>query len=365
MSDKETKTVDRLYEPDKACPGLDPGDPEAKSGTDQFPRVEREDKALKISMWIGVPTVLFILIFWICYNYLGLWFIRGSGVTLIGRPCSWLLMNLPLQMVGNGVLHEGISWRVQHYFFYERRREAIPYLAKKVMSSNETVAQNAAQTLHNIAHVVNAKEAVPALIMASKHNKHPVAREMALTALAAIDPKARNVINAFIEALKDENSRVKIEAAEILARIGPAAADALPDLFPLLQHEKVYVQIPAACAIIKINPEKKEALTFIIERLKKEENSNCYCRIAEYLGRLGPQAKDAVPILIEVLSDIEYYTRSVAALALGEIGDISALPFLKKGLKEAINKQEKDSFQKAIDKLEEVKAKQMQSKNQP
>jgi hypothetical protein len=57
--DKETKTVNKICDPDKACPGLDPGDPEAKSGTDQYPRVERKSvKIKKISSKIKIISTI-------------------------------------------------------------------------------------------------------------------------------------------------------------------------------------------------------------------------------------------------------------------------------------------------------------------
>jgi len=34
--DKETKTVNKGYDPDKACPGLDPGDPEREGDIDSL-----------------------------------------------------------------------------------------------------------------------------------------------------------------------------------------------------------------------------------------------------------------------------------------------------------------------------------------
>jgi len=52
-NDTDTKTVDHPYDPEK--------DPKANSGTDQYPRVKRKRKALKIALLTG-GCVLFVLV---------------------------------------------------------------------------------------------------------------------------------------------------------------------------------------------------------------------------------------------------------------------------------------------------------------
>ena len=54
------------------------------------------------------------------------------------------------------------------------------------------------------------------------------------------------------------------------------------------------------------------------------------------LGKIGPEAKDAVPALTELLNDKNENVRSAAAIALGGIGPAakSAVPALTKLLKD-------------------------------
>jgi len=80
--DKKTETVNKPYDPDKACPGLDPGDPEAKSGTDQYSRVDREHEIRK-------KCIKLVLIHAFIFMVLNIIFYRmGSNFEAIFRGLS-------------------------------------------------------------------------------------------------------------------------------------------------------------------------------------------------------------------------------------------------------------------------------------
>jgi len=66
---------------------------------------------------------------------------------------------------------------------------------------------------------------------------------------------------------------------------------------------------------------------------------------AKFLGRQGNKAKEAVPFLIMALDDPSPRVRRDAAGALGEIGDKSAIPPLRKALRK---KQEEDVINSII-----------------
>ena len=64
--------------------------------------------------------------------------------------------------------------------------------------------------------------------------------------------------------------------------------------------------------------------------LNEDPNNNNRLSAAVALGHIGPAAKAAVPSLIRGLKEGNYYCqRREAAIALGMIGDPSALPALK------------------------------------
>jgi len=108
-NDTDTKTLDKVYEPDK--------DPEAKSGTDQFSRVERKSRALKISIWIGIPTIAIVIILWVLHNWFGYWLVKiYTKYDFADRPCEWMRDNLPFWFIGKGLLkNEGVITCFPYY----------------------------------------------------------------------------------------------------------------------------------------------------------------------------------------------------------------------------------------------------------
>jgi hypothetical protein len=72
------------------------------------------------------------------------------------------------------------------------------------------------------------------------------------------------------------------------------------------------------------------------DRALNDDDWHIRTQAAEALGALGPEAKAAVPALIDVLQDEDKYFRSHVALALGKIGREAkaAVPALIKALKD-------------------------------
>ncbi|MBU4502509.1 MAG: HPr family phosphocarrier protein, partial [Nanoarchaeota archaeon] len=94
-----------------------------------------------------------------------------------------------------------------------------------------------------------------------------------------------------------------------------------------------YVRQAAAVSLGNIGPEAKEAVPYLIEALK---DVRLAAAAAEVLGNIGPEAKEAVPYLIEALKDESLYVRLAAAEALGNIGPEAkeAVPYLIEALKD-------------------------------
>ena len=111
------------------------------------------------------------------------------------------------------------------------------------------------------------------------------------------EDKADPRVKAFIDALRDTESSVRLQAALELGKLGDKAVPAIPDLMDALKDKEVDVRGAAAMA----------------------------------LGRMGSQAKPAVTALGSILTDSERDVRCAAALALSRIGKEArpALPKLK------------------------------------
>lgn len=74
-----------------------------------------------------------------------------------------------------------------------------------------------------------------------------------------------------------------------------------------------------------------ESLT---KTLREDKNPEMRYWAAESLGRFGPEARPAVPDLVEALKDDNKMIRQGVAYALGEIGDTEAVPALQTATKD-------------------------------
>ncbi len=190
-----------------------------------------------------------------------------------------------------------------------------------------------------------AEEAVPALVDTLGHGEANV-RAAAAEALGAIGPAAEPAIPALIKALADPGYVWREEdgvpkpvpvwalASSALGRIGPAA---LPELIATLGNEAPQMCAGAAGAIHDIGPEAKEAVGPLLEMLAKDEPFTRRAAIYAFMG-IGPEAKAAVPALTEALTHEDFHTQYWACRALRDIGPEakSAVPVLVKLLREGV-----------------------------
>ena len=130
------------------------------------------------------------------------------------------------------------------------------------------------------------------------------------------------IVKKQITALKDENSNVREEAAEILGRMcDPLAVE---PLIIVLQKDDVWnVRKWAAWALGEIRDNR--AVEPLIEALNHKDWIIRF-EAAKALGKI--KDRRAVEPLIDVLSDESHYVRIRAAWALGEIKDSQAIESL-------------------------------------
>jgi len=139
-----------------------------------------------------------------------------------------------------------------------------------------------------------------------------------------IDAPAKAAVPALIEALRDNDSQVREEAAHALGSIGQAAKSAVPALIETLEDEEYGVSRAAMHGLGGIGP---AGLPTLIEIVKNGDRKACH-EAATVLGGIGAVAEPAVPALIERLSAINLrgYTTGVRN-GLVEIGP-AAIPAL-------------------------------------
>lgn len=160
-----------------------------------------------------------------------------------------------------------------------------------------------------------------------------------------IQSRKADAVNILIEALKDDDDDIASSAANGLGGLKDNSA-----ILPLIDA-------------VKLSRERYKKLLRSGWKDYENGSTNAGMRIRTTMRALGAiKAREAVPLLIEVMSDLDFdhevdadSINGFAAMSLGEIGDKSALPALKKALEENNYKQHMDTrmgIRIGIDKIE-------------
>lgn len=218
-------------------------------------------------------------------------------------------------------------------------REAIPSLMIALSDSDATVKRNAIAALGNVKGP--SKEVISALMDAL--DKDGSLKDAMKEAFMKIDPFDAELV---AQGLDRDSLIVRRLIAEVLRDKGPKAKTALPALFKALKMGDNRGEVSAA--IVAIGPEE-DAIPYLIDALSdsswqvhnnitsalakigspalpalvkalRHENKNVREGVAQTLGKIGVGALTAVPDLIVTLSDADSGVRLSAVNALGDIG---------------------------------------------
>jgi len=245
-------------------------------------------------------------------------------------------------------------------------KEAVPALIKALSSENIRVRASASAALGQIGPA--AKDAVPALTQTLSTDDQNNLRSSALEALEKIGvPTTELIVKKYIaDLLLEHDSKVRALAAQALGKIGPEAKQAFPSLTAALDDSNGKVRAKAAAALIEIDKpaaaevlkksaaEREErAIEDAIDKLQNSKNFRVRGKAAQFLGKTGRAAKDAVPALTQALRDKSQNVSCRAAEALAEIGPAAkeAVPALEKAAKH-INPYISRSAAEALRKIE-------------
>lgn len=241
---------------------------------------------------------------------------------------------------------------------------AVPALLDCLMHTDANLRLGAARTLGWMGP--KARLAVPKLteILA---DKLPEVRGQAAFALGQIGPEARQSMPALLDLLKDKDALVRVHAADAvwqiekniaalpvlektlkeiddqdtlilaiktLGKVGTPGVQALIGVIKKGNPEK----IEAFNALAHLGPEARDAIPVLSEVLQTERLDRYVWVQAGYaLRMIGPPTKDCVPVLIERLrEDKEIEVRRVSASLLGKVGKDAkdSIPTLLEALKD-------------------------------
>ena len=126
------------------------------------------------------------------------------------------------------------------------------------------------------------------------------------------DPEASETqIRKFIQELREKNENVRVDASTNLATIGKPA---VPFLIEALKEKEIRAVVTFILG--RIGPNAKAAVPALIEEIK-DEDKNVRARAVEALGKIGPET---MPTLLAALKDKEPIVRVRAVQALGRLG---------------------------------------------
>lgn len=223
---------------------------------------------------------------------------------------------------------------------------ATPELLKALKDNDNYVREEAATALGNLAvstdpvvtalcHAatdpdlnvsIDSRESIVKLGSGALQKSLPVFRkllrsETAASAADAVGDLGPWVCSRLLEELtaliETDNEDTTCIAVYAIGRAGPRAASAVPKVIPLLDHRSEHVRDQAVESLVSVGEPAVLALTQATARDSNRLRENS----AVVIGKIGPEAKPAIPALLRLLNgDLYPEVRRQAALALGSIG---------------------------------------------
>lgn len=161
-----------------------------------------------------------------------------------------------------------------------------------------------------------AKAAVPALITAlADADEH--LRSAAAWSLGHVGKSALDAVDALAAALADLDFSVRLNAAEALGRLGKEAQAALPAVLAALENDHTATDVLVISAW-KMSDDRA-TLAQPLLRLLEHGPEDLRVIAAEYLGKLGGAARDALPALERAADSADDSLKYVAAIAFRKI----------------------------------------------
>lgn len=186
----------------------------------------------------------------------------------------------------------------------------------------------------------------------------PAIRLNVMEILSAIGPAAKPALAEFITALGDADPQCRGDAAVAIAAIGADAADAVPHLQKMVTDPSAVdgLRYAAAYALGKIGPAADAAAPVLRELASSDDE--LLATVATWAGLKikpddGSQFEAAIPMLRRALRGDREMVRLEAAVALGDIGPsaASAIPILELVSEEDSVKQVREAAAAALAKI--------------
>lgn len=215
------------------------------------------------------------------------------------------------------------------------RREAINSLSDLALDAAATLnlAMSDADSVvrwRSASAVTAVHSATVPQLLAAVTSEDPEVRRLAITSLRGL---GANAVSPFVQALQDNDARMRQAAAVTLGQIGLGAIDTVPQLVTALSDTDSRVRAAAAFSLSTFGAHAMEAVPALRAALS-DEFASVRARAAFALGQIGPSARRTAEELIWLVSDPDVSVRRNAVSALGGIGADTAvvLPALRQAM---------------------------------
>jgi HEAT repeat protein len=192
----------------------------------------------------------------------------------------------------------------------EAARPALPALRLALRDPEQQVRLKAAVPLLRLAGDQQALD----LLLHDAADHSPNYRGGALVALGEVGPAAKKAVPLLIRCLRDPEPFTHLFAAEALGKIGPDAGAAIPALAANLRAPDTDVRLKAAFALIQVGGDRRAALACLLAEVRSSPNRTLRCLAVDLVGEIGPEAKEAVPALLDLLYDDDFWPSAARAL---------------------------------------------------
>lgn len=167
----------------------------------------------------------------------------------------------------------------------------------------------------------DAADSTPALADALLQDKHPMVRVQAAKALGKIGSDSEQGVLALNKALwYDKNLDVCKNAVWALGEIGDNSESTLKVLSAVIKEKDPELGVEAIYALVKLGSSSHTVIYGLCEALLYNESVEIRKNAAYVLGRIGPRARDATPVLAKAMEDEDADVRLYVAEAIGRIG---------------------------------------------
>jgi len=190
--------------------------------------------------------------------------------------------------------------------------EVVPRLQKLLSDTDPQVRWRSARSLGDFEESAQIAAADLRKLLT---DHHPVVQYHAAVALGRIGDRSDATVEALVKAATSQDGRVARAAIAALRHLRPGPERSMAVLAKVLESNDQAVQLYALEAIIERGA---EAVPLLKEALKRPQTAYLACAAIEHIG---PDAKDTVPALVELLGKTRHSQLQIQVLlALASIG---------------------------------------------